>query len=145
VKCGKETRSLPAGVSPIEVTFEEAIELLKQPKTRGRAAPKEPILVFDKKSPVTDQEVKILEGRFGPYATDGETNASIPRGTDAKDVTFEAALDLLAERLAKGPSKKKKKKAVKKKAATKKAVTKKATKKKAAKKAAKKKGIITKE
>jgi DNA topoisomerase-1 len=145
VKCGKETRSLPAGVSPIEVTFEEAIELLKQPKTRGRAAPKEPILVFDKKSPVTDQEVKILEGRFGPYATDGETNASIPRGTDAKDVTFEAALELLAERLAKGPSKKKKKKAVKKKAATKKAVTKKATKKKAAKKAAKKKGIITKE
>lgn len=149
VKCEKETRSLPAGVSPLEVTFDEAIALLKQPKTRGRAAPKEPIVAFEKKSPVTDQEVKILEGRFGPYATDGETNASIPRGTDAKEVTFEAALDLLAERAAKGPSKKKKKKkAVKKKTAKKKATKKKAAKKKAVKKAAKKatkkKGIIKK-
>ncbi|TWT59213.1 type I DNA topoisomerase [Allorhodopirellula solitaria] len=146
VKCEKETRSLPAGVSPLEVTFDEAIKLLKEPKKRGRAAPKEPIVKFEKNSPVTEQEVKILEGRFGPYATDGETNASIPRGTDAKEVTFETALDLLAERAAKGPSKKKKKKkAVKKKAAKKKTAKKKAAKKKTAKKAAKKKGIIKKE
>ncbi|TWT97451.1 type I DNA topoisomerase [Neorhodopirellula pilleata] len=143
VKCEKETRSLPAGMSPLEVTFDEAINLLKQPKTRGRAAPKEPIKVFENKSPVTDQEIKILEGRFGPYATDGETNASVPRGTDAKDLTFEAALDLLAERAARAPSKKKKK-ATKKKATKKKAVKKKAAKKKAAKKATKKKGIIKK-
>ncbi|SMP54208.1 DNA topoisomerase I [Neorhodopirellula lusitana] len=150
VKCEKETRSLPAGMSPLEVTFDEAVALLKQPKTRGRAAPKEPIKVFEKKSPVTDQEIKVLEGRYGPYATDGETNASVPRGTDAKELTFEAALDLLAERAAKGPSKKKKKKkkAVKKKATKKKAAkkktTKKAVKKKAATKATKKKGIIKK-
>lgn len=149
VKCEKETRSLPAGMSPLEVTFDEAIHLLKQPKTRGRAAPKEPIKVFENKSPVTDQEIKILEGRFGPYATDGETNASVPRGTDAKDLTFEAALDLLAERAARGPSKKKKKKAAKKKttkkkAAKKKSAKKKSAKKKAAKKATKKKGIIKK-
>lgn len=146
VKCEKETRSLPAGMSPLEVTFEEAINLLKQPKTRGRAAPKEPIKVFEAKSPVTEQEVKILEGRFGPYATDGETNASIPRGTDAKEVTFEAALDLLAERAARGPTKKKKKKkkATKKKATKKKAAKKKSAKKKATQKATKKKGIIKK-
>ena len=43
VKCEKETRSLPAGVSPLEVTLEEAIALLKQPKTRGRGTPKEPL------------------------------------------------------------------------------------------------------
>ena len=69
VKCEKETRSLPAGVSPLEVTFDEALTLLKQPKTRGRAAPKEPLRVFEEKSPVTEGELKVLDGRFGPYVT----------------------------------------------------------------------------
>ncbi len=145
VKCEKETRSLPAGVSPLEVTLAEAIELLKQPKTRGRAAPKEPLKVYEKKSPVTEGEVKVLDGRFGPYATDGETNASLPKGVDPKELTFEAALDLLAERAAKGPSKKKKKKAAKKKTVKKKVAKKKTAKKKSAKKkTAKKKGVVKK-
>ncbi len=139
VKCEKETRSLPAGVSPLEVTLDEAVALLKQPKTRGRGTPKEPLKVFEDKSPVTEAEVKILDGRFGPYVTDGQTNASLRKGMDAKEMTFEAALDLLAERAAKGPSKKKKK-ATKKKAAKKK----KATKKKAAKKKTAKKGVAKK-
>ncbi|GAA5505545.1 type I DNA topoisomerase [Novipirellula caenicola] len=144
IKCEKDTRSLPAGVSPLEVTLEEAIALLKQPKTRGRAAPKEPIKKFEKPSPVTEGEVKILEGRFGPYVTDGETNASLRKGMDAAEMTFEAALDLLAERAAKGPSKKKKKASKKKGATKKKAAKKKTTKKKAAKKTAKKKGVVKK-
>lgn len=151
VKCEKETRSLD-GVSPLEVTLEQAIELLKQPKRRGRAAPKEPLRLFEKKSPVTENEVKILDGRFGPYVTDGETNASLRKGMDAKEMTFESAIDLLAERAAKGPTKKKKKKkkAAKKKAAKKKSTKKKSTKKKAAKKkaakkkASKAKGVIKK-
>ena len=135
VKCEKETRSLPAEMSPLDVTFDQAMELLKQPKTRGRGAPKEPIKLYEKKSPVTEGEVKILDGRYGPYVTDGETNASLRKGMDPKEMTFEAALDLLAERAAKGPAKKKKKKkAAKKKTAKKKATKKKATKKKAAKK-----------
>ena len=118
------------------MSFEQAVELLKQPKQRGRAAPKEPIKVFDA-SPITEQPVKLLEGRFGPYVTDGVTNASLPRSADPNELSFEAALDLLAERAAKGPTKKK---ATKKKAATKKTATTKAVKKKAAtkKKAAKK-------
>ncbi|MEM6468792.1 MAG: type I DNA topoisomerase [Planctomycetota bacterium] len=143
VKCEKETRSLPDGVSPLEITLDEAIKLLREPKRRGRASPKEPLKVFDKKSPVTDDEMKVLDGRYGPYVTDGETNASLPKGTDPKELTFETALDLLAERAAKGGSKKKKKKkkAAKKKATKKKAAKKKAAKKKSAKKkAAKKKG-----
>ena len=145
IKCEKETRSLPADLSPLDVTLEQAIELLKQPKTRGRRAPKEPLRLFEDKSPVTENEVKILDGRFGPYVTDGETNASLRKGMDAKEMTFEAALDLLAERAAKGPSKRKKKKAAKKKAAKKKPSKKKASKKKAAKKkAAKKKGLAPK-
>jgi DNA topoisomerase-1 len=140
VKCDKENRSLPEGVSPLEVTLDEAVALLKQPKTRGRGAPKEPLRVFEEKSPITEGEVKILEGRFGPYATDGETNASLRKGMEAKEMTFEAAIDLLAERAAKGPSKRKKKKATTKKGVKKKAA-KKTTKKKAAKKkATKKKG-----
>lgn len=133
IKCEKETRSLPAGVSPLEVTLEEAIALLKEPKRRGRGTPKEPLRLFEQPSPVTEKEVKILDGRFGPYVTDGETNASLRKGMDPKEMKFEAALDLLAERAAKGPSKRKKK-AKKKKAAKKKATKKKATKKKTAKK-----------
>ena len=143
IKCDKETRSLPTDLSPLDVTLEQAIELLKQPKTRGRRAPKEPLRVYEDKSPITENEVKILDGRFGPYVTDGETNASLRKGMDPKEMTFEAALDLLAERAAKGPAKKKKKK---KKAAKKKAAKKKPAKKKAAKKkAAKKKGLAPKE
>ncbi|MCA9135659.1 MAG: type I DNA topoisomerase [Planctomycetales bacterium] len=134
VKCDKETRSLPDGVSPLEVTLDEAIKLLREPKRRGRATPKEPLRVFEEKSPVTEGEVKVLDGRYGPYVTDGETNASLPKGTDPKDFTFESALDLLAERAAKGGTKKKKKKAAKKKATKKKSTKKKAAKKKATKK-----------
>jgi DNA topoisomerase-1 len=142
IKCEKETRSLPADLSPLDVTLEKAIELLKQPKQRGRGTPKEPLKLYEKPSPITEKEVKILDGRFGPYVTDGETNASLRKGMDAKEMTFEAALDLLAERAAKGPSKKKKKK---KKATKKKAAKKKATKKKTAKKkTTKKKGVVKK-
>ena len=145
IKCEKDTRSLPAGVSPLEVTFDEAIALLKQPKQRGRGTPKEPLRTYEKPSPITEGEVKILDGRFGPYVTDGETNASLRKGMEPKEMTFEAALDLLAERAAKGPSKKKKKKkAAKKKATKKKAAKKKAAKKATKKKATKKKGVAKK-
>jgi DNA topoisomerase-1 len=147
IKCEKDTRSLPADLSPLDVTLEKAIELLKQPKQRGRGTPKEPLKVFEKPSPITEGEVKILDGRFGPYVTDGQTNASLRKGMEVKEMTFDAALDLLAERAAKGPSKKKKKKkkATKKKAAKKKTTKKKAAKKKTAtKKATKKKGVVKK-
>ncbi len=133
VVCEKESRSLPAEVSPLDVTLEKALELLAQPKQRGRrnAAPKEPLKSYEEKSPVTEEAVKILDGRFGPYITDGTTNASLPRGMTIEEVTFDAALEMLAERAAKGPSKKKKpKKKAKKKAAKKKSTPKK---KKAAK------------
>lgn len=146
VKCDVETRSLPADLSPLDVTLEQALHLLSQPKTggRGRAAPKEPIKVFEK-SPVTEEPIKLLEGRYGPYVTDGTSNASVPKGTKPEDTTFELAVQWLAERAARAPKKKAKKKAAKKtakkKTTKKKAAAKKTTaKKKAApkKKAAKK-------
>jgi len=108
IKCGEETRSLPAGVSPLEVTFAEALELLKQPKAvrRGFGAKKEPLKVFDP-SPVTKNPVQLLDGRYGQYVTDGVTNASVPKNTAPEEITFDFAVRLLAERAAAGPSKKK--------------------------------------
>lgn len=135
VKWGSETRSLPDDISPIDVTLEKALELLAQPKQRrGRAAPKEPIKTFDE-SPVTGEVIKLLDGRYGPYVTDGTTNASLPKGSDPEELSMDEAVSLLAERAAKAPSKKKKKKAAKKKTA------KKTAKKKAKKKTAKKKTV----
>jgi DNA topoisomerase-1 len=138
IKCGKETRSLPADVSPLDVELPLALKLLAQPKRgRGGAGTREPIKVLDA-SPVTSQPVQLLEGRYGPYVTDGATNASLPRGLAADELTFERALDLLAERAAKGSSLKTVKKPAAKKT-TKKKTTKKKTataKKKVAKKTA---------
>jgi DNA topoisomerase I len=152
IKCGSETRSLPAGVSPIDVTLEQSLELLAQPKTGGRgrgpAAKKEPLKVFET-SPVTSQPVQLLAGRYGPYVTDGETNASLPKDANPEELTMLQALELLAARAAAGGSKKKAarrgsaapagaksaakkaaKKAAPKKTAAKKTTTKKASKKK---------------
>ena len=136
IKCGDETRSLPAGVSPLDVTLDQAVELLAQPKTHGRgraAAKKEPLKVFDA-SPVTGDKVQLLDGRYGPYVTDGQTNASLPKGTPPEELKFEEALDLLATRAAMGPLKRK---TAKKKAATKTATKKSPTKRRTAKTASK--------
>ncbi|WP_037505587.1 topoisomerase C-terminal repeat-containing protein, partial [Rhizorhabdus wittichii] len=74
---------------------------------------------------VTGSEVKLMAGRFGPYVTDGETNATLPKTANPDELTAEAALELLAARAAKGPPAKGKKKAPAKKAAPKKAAAKK--------------------
>jgi len=134
IKCGTETRSLPVELSPLEVTLAQAVELLAQPKSRrGAARTREPRKVFDV-SPVTKQPVQLLEGRYGAYVTDGTTNASLPRTISPEEVTFERALDLLAERAARGPARRKR---AKRKTTKKKAAKKKTTKRKT-KKAAKK-------
>ncbi len=56
-------------------------------------------------SPVTGQPVRLMQGRYGPYVSDGATNASLPRGTTVEEVTFEYALNLLKDRAEAGPSK----------------------------------------
>jgi DNA topoisomerase I len=105
VKCGEETRSLGEDLSPIDVTLDQALVLLAQPKGRrsGSKAPQEPIKVFDA-SPVTSQPVRVLSGRYGPYVTDGVTNASLPKDAPPEEVTFEYALNLLLARAEAGPS-----------------------------------------
>jgi len=106
IKAGTETRSLPREVSPLDVTLEQAVELLAQPKARGRGrgAPREPLKTFEAPSPITSQPVKVLEGRFGVYVSDGTTNATLPKGMAVDQLTFEEALNLLGERAARGPS-----------------------------------------
>jgi DNA topoisomerase-1 len=142
IKAGAETRSLPAGLSPIDVTLEQALELLAQPKAarRGFGAAREPLKIFDE-SPVTKQKIQLLEGRYGLYLADGETNASLPKGMTADTLTREQALELLAARAALGPPKKKsaKKKSPKQAPAKKKAAAENGT--KPAKKGTKKKAV----
>lgn len=135
VKCGGESRSIPADESPLTLTFERSLELLKQPRTRGRAANQPKTLKELGKHPQTDAPIQIKSGRYGPYVTDGTTNASLPQGGDPETLTVEEAVNLLAERAAKGPAKGKRGKraprAAKKEAAPK-AAKKKTTRKKAA-------------
>ncbi|HUY36363.1 MAG TPA: type I DNA topoisomerase [Pirellulales bacterium] len=140
VKSGDETRSLPADVSPLDVTLEQAVELLAQPKPmrRGFGAARTPVKTFAE-SPLTKQPIQLMQGRYGPYVSDGTTNASLPKGTSIEDLSFDQAVSLLAERAALGPSKKPTRRgrgsAPIKKAAPKSAAQKKpATKKKATKK-----------
>jgi DNA topoisomerase-1 len=106
IKCGTETRSLPRELTPLDITLAQAVELLAQPKARGRgrAAPREPLKTFESPSPITGQPVKVLEGRFGVYVSDGTTNATLPRGVAVDQLTFDEALNLLGERAARGPS-----------------------------------------
>jgi DNA topoisomerase I len=98
---------LPGDLSPLDVTLQQALDLLAQPKQmrRGFGAPKEPLKTFGE-SPVTKSPVKLLEGRYGPYVTDGTTNASLPKGAVVEELTIEQALELLAARALMGPPKK---------------------------------------
>ena len=101
VKHGSEFRSLDASDDVYTIALERAKELLAQPKKsmrRARQAPKE--LKNLGKHPDSGADVKILDGRYGPYVTDGETNASVPKGTQVDAVTMAAAIELLNARLA---------------------------------------------
>ena len=108
IKCGDETRSLPADLSPIDVTLDQALHLLAQPKAqrRGFGVKREPIKVFEP-SPANPAKIELLDGRYGLYVTDGTTNASLPKNMTPEELTIELALRLIADRAAAGPSKKK--------------------------------------
>jgi DNA topoisomerase-1 len=128
VKKGEETRSLESEAKLFTVTLEEAVALLAAPKTRGRRAAAPPLRELGA-DPLTEKALVIKEGRFGPYVTDGETNASLRRGQDVETMTIEQASEMLAEKRAKGPATPRKaaKKAPAKKAAAAKTTAAKAT------------------
>ncbi|GGD44253.1 DNA topoisomerase 1 [Microbacterium faecale] len=130
LKKGTDSRSLETEQQIFDLTLDEALEIYKKPKYGARRAATA-LKDFEKEDPTSGKAVRIRDGRFGPYVTDGETNATVPRGTDVADVDFEAAVQLLADKRAKGPAKKRgAKKAPAKKAPAKKAPTKKAPAKK---------------
>ncbi|MCC5951041.1 MAG: type I DNA topoisomerase [Acidimicrobiia bacterium] len=139
----KDSRSLENEEQLLTVTLDQAKALFAQPKRRrGQAAPKPPLATFGD-DPESGKPIVLKEGRFGPYVTDGDTNASLRTGDDPETIGRERALELLAERRAKvasgevgGRKKATKKKATKKSPAKK--ATKKAAKKSPAKKATKK-------
>jgi DNA topoisomerase-1 len=134
-----DSRSLADEEQLFTVTLEQALEIFRQPK-RGRGAASAPGRPLGE-DPATGKPVVVKSGRYGPYVTDGETNATLRAGDDAESVTLERAAELLAEKRAKGPAKKRpaKKSAAKKSAAKKTAAKKTAAKKTAAKKTAAKK------
>jgi DNA topoisomerase-1 len=103
---GKDSRSLPDEASIFTCTIEQAVELFNQPKTRGRrqADPGKEVGT----DPISGKQIMLKEGRFGPYVTDGETNASLRVADDPVSLTLERACDLLSEKRAKGPAPKKK-------------------------------------
>ncbi|MEU5980114.1 type I DNA topoisomerase [Streptomyces sp. NPDC047315] len=139
LKKGTDSRSLESEDQLFTITLEQALAIYAQPKQRGRAAAKPPLKELGT-DPVSERPVVVKDGRFGPYVTDGETNATLRTADSVETITPERGYELLAEKRAKGPAKKTAKKAVKK-APAKKAPAKKTTAKKAApaKKAAAKK------
>jgi DNA topoisomerase-1 len=132
---GKDSRSLESEQQLFDITLEQALALYAQPKQYGRrGAPKPPLRELGEDT-VSGKPMVLKEGRFGPYVTDGETNASLRAGDTVEEITPERAMELLQIRREAGPSKKKavaKKAPAKKKAAAKKAPAKKAAVKKRA-------------
>ncbi|WP_300342415.1 type I DNA topoisomerase [Nesterenkonia sp.] len=106
LKKGSDSRSLESEEQLFTITLEEAKKIYAQPKQRGRGTAKPPLAEFGA-DPTTEKPVVVKDGRFGPYVTDGETNATVPRSVSLDQLTAEQAYSLLAEKRAKGPAKKK--------------------------------------
>jgi DNA topoisomerase-1 len=105
IKKGSESRSLASEEQLFTINLEEALVLLAQPKQRrGRGAPKPPLKELGP-DPASGKPIVVKDGRFGPYVTDGETNASLRTGDSVDAVTLERAVELLADRRSRGPAK----------------------------------------
>ncbi len=119
LKKGTDSRSIANEEALFDITLDEALALYAQPKTRGRSAATAPPLREVGVDPAGGKPMVIKDGRFGPYVTDGETNASLRKGDEIDTLTVERAAELLADRRARGPAPKR--------AAAKKAPAKRAT------------------
>lgn len=118
LKKGTDTRSLDNESQIFGIDLAGALEKFAQPKYGARQGASS-IAEFEA-DPTSGKPIKVKDGRFGPYVTDGETNATIPRGEKVEEVDYERAIELLAEKRAKGPAVPRAKKAPVKKAAVKK-------------------------
>jgi len=124
LKRGTDSRSLATEEQMFDITLDEALKIYAEPKRRAGQRASTPPLRELGNDPASGSPMVIKDGRFGPYVTDGETNASLRKGDDVLSITDERAAELLADRRARGPVKRTKKAAAKKKAPAKKAVKK---------------------
>ena len=106
LKKGDDSRSLDSEQALFDVTLDQALVLFAQPKTRRGQRSAAPLRELDP-DPVSGGIIVVREGRFGPYVTDGETNASLRKGDTVEGMTAQRAAELLADRRAAGPVKKK--------------------------------------
>ncbi|MET1034577.1 MAG: type I DNA topoisomerase [Arthrobacter sp.] len=104
LKKGSDSRSIGSEEEIFTITLEQALEIYSQPKQRGGRTAAPPLAEFGD-DPVTEKPIVVKEGRFGPYITDGVTNITVPRDTAIEELTRERAVELLAEKRAKGPVK----------------------------------------
>ena len=104
VKRGSDTRSLQSEEQLLTISLDEALALLAEPKQRGRQAAAAPLREFGD-DPVSGKPLVVKIGRFGPYVTDGETNASLRASDEVETLTFERAAELMASRRERGPAK----------------------------------------
>ena len=106
LKKGTDSRSIGSEDEIFTITLEQALEIYSQPKQRGRAAAKPPLAELGV-DPVSEKKIVVKDGRFGPYITDGITNITVPRAESIESLTHERAVQLLADKRAKGPVKRK--------------------------------------
>jgi DNA topoisomerase-1 len=104
LKKGTDTRSLDTEEQILEIDLDGALAKFAEPKYGARKA-SSALKEFDA-DPVSGKLIKLKDGRFGPYVTDGETNATVPRGEDPMEIDFDRAVELIADKRAKGPAKK---------------------------------------
>jgi DNA topoisomerase-1 len=119
LKKGIDTRSLTSEDQIFDIDLPGAVELYAQPKYGARRA-SSALKEFEAPDPESGKAIKIKDGRFGAYVTDGVTNATIPKSEDIEEIDFERAVQLLADKRAKGPAAPRAKKAPVKKAVMKK-------------------------
>ena len=105
LKKGSDSRSLDNEEQLLTITLEECLVILAQPKKYGRARAKPPLRELGT-DPHSGKPILLKDGQFGPYVTDGETNASLRRGDSVEELSDGRAAELLAERRAKGPARK---------------------------------------
>ncbi|UUE19723.1 type I DNA topoisomerase [Microbacterium sp. J1-1] len=103
LKKGTDSRSLESESQIFSITLEQALEIYAQPKYGAGRRASSALAEFEA-DPVSGKPIRIRDGRFGAYVTDGETNVTIPRGQTVEDITFEIAVQMLADKRAKGPA-----------------------------------------
>jgi len=102
LKKGTDSRTLDSEQLIFDIDLEQALAIYALPKYGARRA-SSALAEFDN-DPVSGKPIKVKDGRFGAYVTDGETNVTIPRGQTVADITYEIAVQMIADKRAKGPA-----------------------------------------